>query len=248
MSGFLEKYNMDDVFLRNLIVALLNSLNDRLKYIQVNDQQDILEVYVPFYFSLTGDEPFLQDSFLEYINCKTDEIHAEGNYDIIPRGVVTFQGVDLDTGGLTNKFTRMNYTVEDKDGQMKTFSSYTNSIPLNVPFNVAMKADTLLDAFKLFQSAVTIFYKTYTFSFEYDGFRIPVQVGFPESYEITKATEFTFQSNPPFIDFNFSLALETYFPEKDLSTERFKGNLMQSGIRMNLKTGGTSADDGRELL
>ena len=67
MSGFLEKYNTDDVFIRNLIVALLNSLNDRLKYIQVNDQQEILEIYVPFYFSLTGDEPFLQDSFLEYI-------------------------------------------------------------------------------------------------------------------------------------------------------------------------------------
>ena len=94
----------------------------------------------------------------------------------------------------------------------------------------------------------TIFYKTYTFSFEYEGFRIPVQVGFPEQYEITKSTEFTFQSNPPFIDFNFSLALETYFPEKDLSTERFKGNIMRSGIKMNLKTGETSSDDGRELL
>lgn len=248
MSGFLEKFNTDEVFLRNLISSLLRSLNDKLTYYQVNDQQEKIEVFVPFYYSLTGDEPFLQDYFLEYINCKTDEIHAEGNYDIIPKGIVTFQGVDLDTGGLTNKFTRMNYTVEDKTGQMKTFSSFTNSIPLNVSFNVAMKTDTLLDAFKLFQSAVTIFYKTYSFSFEYDGFRIPVTVGFPESYEMTKATEFTFGSSAPFIDFNFSLALETYFPEKDLSTERFRGNTMQSGIRMNLRTGDTSPEDNRELL
>ena len=27
--------------------------------------------------------------------------------------------------------------------------------------------------------------------------------------------------------------METYFPEKDLSTERFRGNLMQAGIKMN---------------
>jgi hypothetical protein len=248
MSGFLEKYNTDEVFLRNLITSLLRSLNDKLTYKQVNDQQEVLEVYVPFYYSLTGDEPFLQDSFLEYINCKTDEIHAEGNYDIIPRGVVIFQGVDLDPSGLTNKYTRMNYTVEDTKGQMKTFSSYTNSIPLNVSFNVNMKTDTLLDAFKLFQSAVTTFYKTYTFNFEWEGFRIPAQVGFPENYEITKATEFTFQSNPPYIDFNFSLAIETYFPEKDLSTERFKGNTMQSGIKMGLKVGNTSSEDNKELL
>ena len=26
--------------------------------------------------------------------------------------------------------------------------------------------------------------------------------------------------------------METYFPEKDLSTERFRGNLMQAGIRI----------------
>jgi len=248
MSGFLEKYNMDEVYLRNLITALLNSLNDKLKYIQINDQQEILEVYVPFYFTLTGDEPFLQDNFLEYINCETDEIHAEGNYDIIPRGVVTLEGVDLDVSGLTNKFTRMNYTKEDNKGQMKTFSSFTNSIPLNISVSVAMKTDTILDSFKLFQNAITTFYKTYNYSFEYEGFRIPVTVGFPENYSIEKAKEFSFQSNPPYIDFNFQLTLETYFPEKDLSTERFKGNVMQSGIRMNLKIGDTTANGNREIL
>jgi hypothetical protein len=248
MSGFLEKYNTDEVFLRNLITSLLNSLNDRLTYSQINDQQEKLEVYVPFYFSLTGDEPFLQDNFLEYINCKTDEIHAEGNYDIIPRGVAIFQGVDLDTSGLTNKFTRMNYSVEDVKGEMKTFSSYTNSIPLNISFNIAMKTDTLLDAFKLFQNAIEIFYKTYTISFSYEGFRVPAQVGFPENYEITKNGEFTFQSNPPYIDFNFPITIETYLPQKDISTERFKGNTMRSGIRMVLKTGNTTGDDNKKLL
>ena len=61
MSGFLEKFNTDEVFLRNLISSLLRSLNDKLTYYQVNDQQEKLEVYVPFYYSLTGEEPFLQD-------------------------------------------------------------------------------------------------------------------------------------------------------------------------------------------
>ena len=36
MSGFLEKYNTDEVFLRGLITSLLKSLNDKLKYIQIN--------------------------------------------------------------------------------------------------------------------------------------------------------------------------------------------------------------------
>jgi hypothetical protein len=233
MSGFLEKYNTDDVFLRSLLIAFLKSLNDKLKYIQINDQQEILEVYVPFFYSITGDESFLQDFYLQYQNCLTDEIMAEGNYDVIPRGIVTMGSAQIDTQGLTNKYTRMSYSAETTTGEMKTYSSYTNSVPLTLSFNVKIKTDTLLDSFKIFQSVVQTFYKTYSFSFEYSGFRIPCQAGFPESYEINKQLEFTYLSSPQFIEFSFSVNIETYFPEKDLTTERFRGNLMQAGIKMN---------------
>jgi hypothetical protein len=233
MSGFLEKFNTDDVFLRSLITALLRSLNDKLTYTQVNDQQQVLEVFIPFFYSMTGDESFLQDFFIRYKNCDTDELIAEGNYDVIPRGVLTFAGGQIDTQALVNKFTRMSYTVEDLKGEMKTFSSFTNSVPLSFNYNCTIKIDTVLDSFKIFQSVITTFYKTFQGSFEYSGLRIPFQVGFPESYEMNKQFDFTYSTNPQFIDFNFQLAVETYFPEKDLRTERFRGNLMQAGIRVD---------------
>jgi hypothetical protein len=248
MSGFLEKYNTDDVFLRGVIMGLIRSFNDKLTYIQVNDKQEVLEVFVPFFYSMTGDESFLQDFFIEYKECLTDKPIAEGNYDVLPRGIVTLQSSEINTGGLGNKFTRMTYAKESLEGEMKTYSSYTNSVPLNLSFNVAMKVDTMLDAFKIYQSVISTFYKTYTYSFEYQGFRIPVQVGFPESYEINKQLEFSYASND-YIQFNFSVAMETYFPEKDLSTERFRGNLMQAGIKMNEVISKKSMDpENREIL
>jgi hypothetical protein len=248
MSGFLEKYNTDDVFLRGVIMGLIRSFNDKLTYIQVNDKQEVLEVFVPFFYSMTGDESFLQDFFIEYKECLTDKTVAEGNYDVLPRGIVTLQSSEINTGGLGNKFTRMSYAKESLEGEMKTYSSYTNSVPLNLSFNVAMKVDTMLDAFKIYQSVISTFYKTYTYSFEYQGFRIPVQVGFPESYEINKQLEFSYASND-YIQFNFSVAMETYFPEKDLSTERFRGNLMQAGIKMNEVISKKSMDpENREIL
>lgn len=231
MSGFLEKYNTDEVFLRGLITSLLRSLNDKLRYIQINDQQEVLEVFIPFFYSMTGEEPYLQDFFLIYQNCKTDKPLAEGNYDVLPRGIVSYQGSDINAAGLGNKFTRMTYTKEDLHGEMKSYSSMTNSIPLNITFNVQMKIDTVLDSFKIYQSVIQTFYKTYAFSFEYDGFRIPAQVGFPEAYENTKQFEFTYQSQD-YMQFAFSIQVETYLPERDLATERFRGNLMQAGIRM----------------
>jgi len=249
MSGFLEKYNTDEVFLRSFITSLLKSMNDKLKYIQVNDRQEILEVYIPFFYSMTGDEPFLQDFFIKYSDCANDQEIAEGNYDVIPRGIVVLETVQIDPQGLSNKFTRMSYAVETVQGEMKTFSSYTNSVPLNISLAVSIKVDTLLDAFKVFQSVVGTFYKTYSLSFEYDGFRVPAQVGFPELYDMSKQMEFTYNNSPQYIEFKFSLAVETYFPEKDLSTERFRGNLMQAGIKMqeviNKRNLGS---DNREIL
>lgn len=232
MSGFLEKYNTDEVFLRSLIASLLRSFNEKLKYRQVNDQQQILEIFVPFFYSLTGDEPFLQDAFMHYRNCETDLLLAEGNYDVVPRGIVSIGTTEINTQSLGNKYVRTSYAVETVKGEMKTFSSYTNSVPLNVNFDVSIKVDTLLDAFKIYQAVVTTFYKTYPFSFEFEGYRVPAQVGFPESYEMTKQLEFTYLSNPQLIEFRFSVAVETYFPERDLTTERFRGNLMQAGIKM----------------
>ncbi len=78
MSGFLEKYNVDDVFLRNVIVGLLRSLNEKLTYTQINDQQQILEVFVPFFYSMSGDESFLQDYYLDYFDCDGNSPFAEG--------------------------------------------------------------------------------------------------------------------------------------------------------------------------
>jgi hypothetical protein len=66
---------------------------------------------------------------------------------------------------------------------------------------------------------------------------------------MSKQLEFSYQNNPQYIDFKFALAVETYFPEKDLTTERFRGNLMQAGIKMEeIFAKGISAKDDREIL
>lgn len=240
MAGFLEKYNVDEVFLRGVIVGLLRNLNERVTYTQINQQQQILQVYIPFFYSMAGDESFLQDFYLDYLDCDGNSPFAEGNYDIIPRGVITLNGVNIETGSLTNGFVRATYNVEDVQGNMKAFSSYMTSIPLSLSFDVKMRADTLLDTFKIFQAVVQVFYKVFSFSVEFGGMRIPVQVGFPEQYQNDKQIEFTYQSVQKWIETTFTITVETYYPQKDLATERFRGNLMQAGIRLKVSTDETT--------
>lgn len=249
MSGFLEKYNTDEVFLRNLIVAFTRSLNEKVTYIQINDQQDVLQVFIPFFYSMTGDESFLQDFFIEYKNCLTDEIHAEGNYDVVPRGIIQMGSPSIDTSGIMNPNVRLSYTIEDNKGMMKTMSSYTKPIPLTIPFDIRITCDSVLDSFKIFQSVITTFYKTYPFFFEYAGTNIQAIAGFPEQYPTDKQFEFTYANNQKIITCNFSVDVQTYFPEKDLTTEKFRGNLMQAGIRaVNKLDEKTSRSNDREIL
>jgi hypothetical protein len=247
-SGFLEKYNIDEVFLRGVIIGLLRSLNEKLTYTQINQQQEILQVYIPFFYSLAGDESFLQDFYLDYLDCDGNSPFAEGNYDIIPRGVINLSGVNIETSGLTNGFVRATYNLENTEGQMKAYSSYMTSIPLSMNFEVRMRADTLLDTFKIFQSVIQTFYKVFTYSFEFGGMRIPVQVGFPEQYQNDKQIEFSYLNSQKYIETTFSIAIETYYPQKDLQTERFRGNLMQAGIKLKLSTDETTILPGDSSL
>lgn len=248
MSGFLEKYNVDEVFLRGIIIGLLRNLNEKVTYTQINQQQQVLQVYIPFFYSMSGDESFLQDFYLDYLDCDGNSPFAEGNYDIIPRGVVTLTGVNIDTASITNGFVRATYNVEDIQGNMKAFSSYTSSIPLSMSFEVKLRADTLLDTFKIFQSVIQVFYKVFSFNVEFGGMRIPVQVGFPEQYPNDKQLEFSYLSSQKYIETSFTIAVETYYPQKDLETERFRGNLMQAGIRLNISLGDSLVPDTSSLF
>lgn len=238
--SFLEKYNVDEVFLRGVIIGLLRSLNEKVTYTQINEQQEILQIFIPFFYSMSGDESFLQDFYLNYFDCNGESPFAEGNYDVIPRGIVNLSGVDIQTGALTSGFVRTTYNVETITGEMKALSAYTKSIPLSLSFDVTLRIDTLLDTFKVFQSVVSTFYKVYDYSFEYGGMKIPVQVGFPETYPNDKQLEFSYSATQKWIETKFTVQVETYYPQKDLQTERFRGNLMQAGIRLNLSFGEVS--------
>lgn len=245
MSGFLEKFNTDDVFLRSLILGLVRLLNDKVTYFQINDEQEKLEVHLPFIFSMAGDESFLKDNFIDLIICEDNDrkLIAEGNYDVIPRGVVLFNNANINPSGLSNKFVRSTYNKEDEKGQMKAYSSFVNNIPLGIDLSVRIRVDTLLDTMKIWQSLLGTFTKVDQYYFEYDGSQVPVQVGFPEQYENDKQFEFTYLATQQHIELSFNLMVETYFPQRDLSTERFRGNLMQAGIRVQTDVDGDIDDD-----
>jgi hypothetical protein len=228
MGEFLHKYNTDNVHSRAVIVGFVNLLNSKIYFENVLSDTKIDVVYVPFFYNMGGDERFLQDYFLEWSDCLHPR-HADGNYDVIPRGIATMSSKTIDTGKLTHRFVRGNY-VKEVNGELQTYSAYLNSLPITMNFDVVVEVDSNLDAFKVEQALVETFYKNQVFSVTYKGFRIPCQAGFPEDYGVEKTFEFTYESKDK-IQVKFSVAVETYFPVLDPTTDRNNNNRM-SNINM----------------
>jgi hypothetical protein len=221
MGQFLHKYNTDNVHTRAIIVGLVNLLNSKVVYDNVLSDENIDTITVPFFYSMTGDERFLQDFYLEWNDCIHPKI-ADGNYDVIPRGIVQLSSNTINTAAMTHRFVRGNY-VKEINGQLQTFNSFINSIPLTMSFDVTVKTDTNIDAFKIQQSIIETFYKTQVYSVSYKGFRVPCQVGFPEDYGIERTFEFSYADDTK-INIKFTLAVETYLPVIDPTTTRNQWN------------------------
>jgi hypothetical protein len=247
--NFLEKFNTDDVFFRGVIIGLLSKLNETITYNQVGSDGIAQIVYIPFFYSLAGDESFLQDFYLSYMDCNGNPAFAEGNYDVIPRGILEISSSRIDTSAATTKFVRGSYSKEiekEMGSEMVTYSAYLNPIPISVTMSCKIKVDTTLDAFKVQQSTLEILYKRFVYYFYYKGVRVPVQVSLADTTGDKNPNNFSFgygTQGMEEITIGFSMELETYLPQFDLTTERFRGNLMQGGIRLNVEIGNAPADN-----
>jgi len=248
-SGFSHKYNTDDVLLRSVIVGLINSLNEQIYFNNIISDNETQLVRVPFYYAFSGDERFLQDYFSNWSDCAPNFV--EGNYDPIPRGSLTLTGINILNTQQTSRFVRGFY-LKEENGELLRYNSYLNSIPASLTFDVKILVDTVIDAFKINQEIIRVFYKTLVFRSNYAGVVVPSQAGFPENYNLEKQFEYSYGETNR-ITVSFTLEVETYFPIFDPKQEMFGGNRIEYfgthvGPTAFGATGSTAYDQARGVL
>jgi hypothetical protein len=233
MSAYNRPSNMDDVLLRNVIIGLLDHLNDKLTIYNVLEDGTRQVVPVPFHFSFGSDERFMQDFFFHWNVCDEPR-KVDGNYDPIPRGVISLASMGINIAALTNKFVMGSHTREI-DGQILRYVGNVNSIPLTISFACEIWVDSVLDCFKVTQNVISTYYKAQSFSVEFDGFRVPVQVGFPDDYDVAaaKLLEYSYPEENR-VKLKFSFEVETYFPV--ITDEMFAGRQINPDSPIQLRT------------
>lgn len=234
--------NTQDIFLRNAALAILDKLNRRVVIDLVRDGE--LEKYsVPFFYNKAGTGGFMQDFFVDIPDGCVYPNYAEGDYDIVPNGIITLENFSIKSSDITNKFVRGTFTQEelgDNDQKvMKAYSSRLFTLPMDLKFGVKIKSDNMNKTFKIMEKIFDFYYKTDVVYFQYRGIRIPGQISFPEQMSQDKKYNFTYDTDQ-YINTSFSLDFETYYPSFDDSSTMYKGNIIQN-INTSTKIGGTSS-------
>ena len=236
----MKALNTDDIFLRNLTIALLDLLNGSMNITLA--RADHKETFaVPFLYNFGTDEGFLKDFYIGLPdNCQIPV--AEGTYDIIPRGIVTLNSFQVKSSDITNRFVRGQYSeLERGDNDQNVLTGYSAqlySLPMSVKFDVKILCDNLNKAFKISERMLDINYANRVMYFQYNGVRIPAQFQFPTNETVDKLYKFTMADNNK-ITVSLSIDVETYFPSFEQSSKRKSTNVIERFNISKQDTGGT---------
>lgn len=202
-----DKFNYEDVFFRDLTVCLLDTLEGQVKWVNKFTSGD-LNVSVPFYYSLTGDERFLLDSFSDDI--VSENRFVDLNTDIIPRGHLTMTGFTIKSDEFANPNVWLRMVVED-DTEVKKALARVRAIPLSVTYDLEILLSSEIDVFKCNQAILNTLWIYKFMYFEYNFMHIDAVLLLPDSntVEMSREKNLTSDNN---IKLKVSFNVETYYP------------------------------------
>lgn len=202
---FDDKRNWDDVFLRNVTAALIKHMHNRLHWVNRFSTGDV-PVLVPFYFSMTGDEQFLMDTFTDDVAWK----RVEMNTDIVPRGVVALKTVDTKDPEFSNPNVPilLNRLLSE---HLQRVIVDVKPIPVKATYEAKIKVESELDVFKCWQQLMDMAWTYRYFDFTYAGMPVAAVVKLPSTIEDVVVREADFKVSTS-IELAFSLEVHTYYP------------------------------------
>lgn len=225
MSAYNLKFNKDDSVIRYIVVALLSELTHKVFYFNQVDEDTREKVEIPFFYSITGEERFLLDAFLQDQVIDSNNEVAIGVYDKVPRGIVTINSIVIDAAALVNKYIRTEVTKKI-DNKLQTFSYETAIVPLILGFDIKILANNNIEMFKITESVIKTFYKNKTFQVDLGGFRVAANIRLPEDYEYNKLFEFGF-TDQKLHEVNYLIEVNSFLPIFDENSKIFGGNRIE---------------------
>jgi hypothetical protein len=235
-----DSFNFEDVFFRDLTVCVLDTLEGQIKWVNRFTSGDVF-VQVPIYYSLTGDERFLLDSFSDDI--VSENRFIELNTDLIPRGHLTMTSFNIKSDEFSNPNVWLRMVVEN-EFEIRKVLSKVRAVPITVNYDLEITLSSEIDTFKCSQAILDTLWIYRFMYFEHNFMNIDAVLTMPDSnsIEMSREKNLTSENN---IKLKCSFTVETYYPAFrrdrviDEGYSRDYGSGMKDGNGFTL-TGGVS--------
>jgi hypothetical protein len=201
-----EKFNFDEVFLRDLTICVLDTLEGRVKWVNRFTSGDV-QVNVPFYYSLTGDDRFLLDAFTDDI--VSQNRFVELNSDQIPRGHVTLTSWVIRSDEFRNPNIWLRNVVED-NVEAKRVLNKLRAIPITATYDLQILLKSEVDVFKCSQAIMNTLWLYKYMYFEHNYMNIDAIMMQPDNNGIEIVREKNLKSDNT-IKLTASLEVQTFY-------------------------------------
>jgi hypothetical protein len=250
-----DKFNYDDSFFRDLTVCVLDTLEGEIKWVNRFTSGD-LNVTVPFYYSMTGDERFLLDSFADDIvsgDTSGNGRYVELNTDIIPRGQVTLTGFNIRSDEFANPHVWLR-TIVENESEIKSIIGRVRSIPISANYDLEILLASELDIFKCSQAIMDTLWLYKFMYFEHNSMSIDAVIMIPDTNGIELVRDKNMSSDNT-IKLKVSFEVQTYYPayRKDRDTDdgyymepkrtKWFNNILKSGEQSKPRNDNPSSRD-----
>ena len=202
-----ERFNFEDVFFRDLTVCVLDTLEGQVKWINRFSSGDRF-VQVPFYYSLTGDERFLLDSFSDDI--VSENRFIELNTDMIPRGHLSMTGFNIKSDEFANPNVWLRMVVEN-EVEIRKVLARVRAIPITVNYELEIRLNNEVDTFKCSQALMDTMWIYKYMYFEHNFMNIDAVILMPDTNSIEMSREKNLSSDNT-IKLKCNFTVETYYP------------------------------------
>ena len=224
-----DRFNFEDVFFRDLTVCVLDTLEGQVKWVNRFTSGDKF-VEVPFYYSMTGDERFLLDTFTDDIvsgDSTGNGRYLELNTDIIPRGHLTMKSFAIRSDEFANPNVWLK-TVVENEVEIKKVLGRIRAVPVTVSYDLVITLSSEIDSFKCSQAIMDTLWIYKFMYFEHNFMNIDAVILMPDSNSIEMAREKNLTSDNS-IKMTVSFEVQTYYPAFRRDRADFPGYTKENG-------------------
>lgn len=210
MSDYNEKYNKDDVFIRNMIVCFLAEINKKMYIYNRMDDGSVQKINIPCLYSITGgnSERFLKDAFY-YDSLELGK--AFGDYESVPRCMCNMSSFSVNSAEQTNKYNRTKI-VREVDKQLRTLYLNVEWIPVTLSFDCKVICSNNIELLKITEAIISKIYKNPNyFKVDFGMFNVDACMSVPTDYNHELPQEFGLNDKKEFST-SFNVEMKTFLP------------------------------------